>query len=145
MITDPPLTSPTRGPPLCPIIKVEKLNKNRSKNMGGKKKILTASWRRCYYLHWSRDLVSPICRIKKVPKCYCCIYYGKVNFNKLLINPLHYPWCKESLTTPNADGKKTLACVEYWGLSTQFTFRIDINLWSKLLLPISVATPPTIN
>ena len=31
-----------------------------------------------------------------------------LNFNQLLINPLHYPWCKESITTPNADKKNFL-------------------------------------
>ena len=42
---------------------VVEVQKNGGRGVGGQKKFLKASCRRCYNTHWSRDSVSTVCGI----------------------------------------------------------------------------------
>ena len=52
------------------------------KKMVNKKKCLKGSWRRCYYPHWARDSLSPVCGIFSNCLAWCFTfldYLEKVN------------------------------------------------------------------
>ena len=69
-----------------------------------KKKCLKASWRRCYYPHWSRDSVSPVCGIFHVwlfvalAVCQCVLSCANGSTWSWPHNPI-LTWSLATLTT----------------------------------------------